>query len=137
MNVRNCKKCGKVFNYIVGLPICPRCKEEQENIFQNVKEYVREHPGSDIMEVSKECNVEPGQIKQWIRESRLQFADDSPIKIPCEKCGVLIRCGRFCDRCNAELIGGFNEVSRNINSKQEQPLPEKRRVNEKDKMRYL
>ena len=34
MNVRNCKKCGKLFNYISGLPICAGCKEKNEEVFK-------------------------------------------------------------------------------------------------------
>ena len=52
MNVRNCRKCGRIFNYVVGPILCPRCVEEQEKVFQVVKEYVIEHHGADIAEVS-------------------------------------------------------------------------------------
>ena len=30
MNVRNCRKCGKLFNHIMGAPICPACREKLE-----------------------------------------------------------------------------------------------------------
>lgn len=30
MNVVNCRRCGKLFNYIAGNKICPKCKEEIE-----------------------------------------------------------------------------------------------------------
>jgi len=135
MNVRNCKVCGRIFNYVLGLPICPRCREEQEQKFQEVREYVREHRGADIMEVSDVCNVEPSQIRQWIREDRLQFADDSPIRIPCEKCGTMIRSGRFCDKCNAELINGFNQVTR-VDKPKIEPKTIKRN-SDRDRMRFL
>lgn len=135
MNVRNCKKCGKVFNYVVGLPICPRCREEQELIFQNVKEYVRDHKGADIMEVADVCDVDPGQIRQWIREDRLQFTEDSPIRIPCEKCGVMILSGRFCEKCNAEMINGFRQATMVNTPKIEQPSV--KRPSDRDRMRFL
>ena len=76
MNVRNCRKCGRIFNYVLGPIMCPKCREDQEAKFQEVKKYVQEHHGADIIEVSEECDVDPGQIRQWIREERLQFADD-------------------------------------------------------------
>ncbi len=137
MNVRNCRKCGRIFNYVVGPIMCPRCMDEQEQIFQMVKEYVSEHYGADIAEVSRECDVEPSQIRQWIREERLQFADDSPIRIPCEKCGAMIRSGRFCDHCKASMTNEFNEAM-GLNRK---PVPEApkpaRRVSDRDRMRYL
>ena len=42
MNVRNCRKCGKIFNYVSGLPICPACRDEAEKKFQVVKKFIRE-----------------------------------------------------------------------------------------------
>ena len=33
MNVKNCRNCGKLFNYIGGLNICPQCKEDAEKKF--------------------------------------------------------------------------------------------------------
>ena len=84
MNVRNCRKCGKLFNYISGMPICPACKDLLEEKFQTVKKYIRENRLADIKEVAEACEVEVGQIQQWIREERLEFTEDSPVKIPCE-----------------------------------------------------
>ena len=51
MNVRNCRKCGKLFNHIAGYPICPACKDKLEATFQVVKKYIRENPHADIKEV--------------------------------------------------------------------------------------
>ena len=107
MNVRNCKVCGRIFNSVLGPVICPRCKDAREEKFQEVKKYVEDHKGADILEVAENCDVEPNQIRQWIREERLQFADDSPIKIACESCGTMIRSGRF---CKAEMTSGFKNA---------------------------
>ena len=52
MNVRNCRKCGKLFNYMMGMPICPACKEKLEQKFQEVKKYIRENRMSGIKAVS-------------------------------------------------------------------------------------
>lgn len=136
MNVRNCRKCGKIFNYVMGPIVCPQCREEQEAKFQEVKEYVQDHRGADIAEVSKECDVEPSQIRQWIREERLEFAEDSPIRISCEGCGAMIRSGRYCDKCKMEMTNGFKHAIGQDKKKEpvSQPAPRK---SERDKMRYL
>lgn len=133
MNVKNCRKCGKIFNYIGGIPICPNCKEELEKKFEEVKEYVRNNPRSDIKTVSTECEVEMGQIQQWIREERLVFADDSPIGIPCEKCGAMIKSGRFCENCKNEMTRGFNDAFR----KPTAPPPVQKKEPAGSKMRFL
>ncbi|OYP28250.1 MerR family transcriptional regulator, partial [Lachnotalea glycerini] len=36
MDVRNCKKCRKLFNYIGGQPICPSCLADSEEEFRKV-----------------------------------------------------------------------------------------------------
>ena len=32
MDVRNCKKCGRMFNYVTGPVVCPNCKDSLEKI---------------------------------------------------------------------------------------------------------
>ena len=108
MNVKNCRKCGKIFNYIAGPPICPSCREETEKKFEVVKNYIRENPRANIPEICEECEVETHQLQQWIREERLVFADDSPIGIPCEKCGAMIHSGKYCEKCKSELANGLS-----------------------------
>ncbi len=137
MNVRNCRKCGRIFNYVVGPILCPHCAEEQEKVFRIVKEYVIEHPGADIAEVSGECNVEPSQIRQWIREERLQFADDSPIRIACEGCGEMIRSGRYCDKCKVAMTNGFRDAMGVNKQPAVSARKPSRNISEQDRMRYL
>ncbi len=109
MNVRNCRKCGKIFNYVSGPHICPKCREALEEDYQVVKKYIRENVGATISEVADECEVEVEQINQWIREERLEFAENSPIKLSCETCGASIRSGRFCDKCKAETANSMGK----------------------------
>ena len=135
MNVRNCRKCGRIFNYVLGPIMCPKCREDQEAKFQEVKKYVQEHQGADIIEVSEACDVDPAQIRQWIREDRLQFAEDSPIRIPCESCGTMIRAGRFCDKCKLDMTNGFKNAMGQDKPREPEVKPAMGR--DRDKMRFL
>jgi len=112
MNVRNCKKCGKIFNYIAGLPLCPACREASEAKFQQVKKYIQDNRGATVPEVASECEVDEQQIRQWVREERLVFAEGSVSGIGCEVCGVAITTGRYCDRCKAGMINSFSAAGR-------------------------
>lgn len=134
MNVRNCRMCGKIFNYIAGQPVCPVCKAELEKKFQEVKQYVQSNNDTSIPSVAEACDVEESQIRQWVREERLVFAEGSVIGIECESCGALIRTGRFCDKCKLEMVNTLtNAVKRPQMSKQQL----KRDARENPKMRYL
>ncbi len=135
MNVRNCRRCGNLFNYALGPMICPKCREAMDAKFKEVKEYVRDNPGVGIKEVSEACEVETQQIQQWLREERLQFSEDSVVQLACESCGAMIRSGRFCDKCKAEVTNGFKQV---INSAR--PKPEDlqiKKTSHDNKMRFI
>lgn len=95
---------------MTGPVLCNTCKQELESRFQEVKKYIQENPRSDIRMVSEACDVDPMQIRQWIREERLCFTDDSPIGIACERCGATIKTGRFCETCKYEMTTGFNRA---------------------------
>ena len=133
MDVRNCRSCGRLFNYFSGQPVCQACKEELEVKFQQVKEYLRENPNSSIQKVSEENDVSTKQITQWVREERLTFSDDSPVGIACESCGANIKTGRFCEQCKNRMKNDFRSVTQS-NSK---PVEPAKRSSERDKMRFL
>ncbi len=133
MDVRNCKKCGRIFNYVGGQPICAQCKSELETKFTEVKTYIRRNPTANIGQVAEECDVDTRQIRQWVREERLIFSADSAMGIECEKCGKSIRTGRFCDDCKRDTA---NELSGAYQShKVEEDAPSKKVV--KNRMRFL
>ncbi len=134
MNVRNCRGCGKIFNYVSGAALCQVCKEKMEQKFQEVKQYIREHPGVGIAEVSEACDVETAQIQTWLREERLEVTENSAIYLNCESCGTSIRSGKYCDRCKASMTNSFNSIIRESKPvRSEDKAPSK----EGPKMRFL
>ena len=103
MEVKNCKSCGRLFNYFSGERVCQGCKNKQEEKFAEVKEYIHKNPGVGMQEVAINTEVSFGQIKQWVRQERLEFTKESLVGIECERCGVSIRTGRFCKSCKLNL----------------------------------
>lgn len=136
VNIVNCRKCGRIFNYVVGPRICPACREENENTFQRVKKYVEEHPEVTIVSLAEECEVEPQQIQQWLREERLELKSGSGIALPCESCGAPITSGRYCDKCKHELAKGFGDAIRNKQQTERREAPLKPK-DDGNRMRFL
>lgn len=112
MDVKNCRKCRKLFNYIGGQQICPQCKEELEKKFQEVKSFIQDHRNASVAEVAEQCEVEESQIHQWVREERLMFASGINIGVVCETCGEPITTGRFCAKCKANMINDLSAAGR-------------------------
>lgn len=133
MEVRNCKGCGKLFNYIGSLtPMCPQCMKALDEKYEATKEYIYNNPHATINQVSDDCDVSIQQIQRWIRQERLSFSDISPIGIDCEKCGTMIKTGRFCQNCKNTMKSEFSAVITRE--------PQMEKLREKDasaRMRYL
>ena len=127
MDVRNCRQCGSLYNYIGGSykNLCPSCIAKLEEKFDEVKTYIEEHKGASISDVSRDCDVRTDQVERWIREERLLFAEDSPIGIPCENCGKTIKSGRYCDECKANMMNNLNSAY-GAEKKEEPQAPQKR-----------
>ena len=134
MEVRNCRGCNRLFQYIGGQVLCPACREELENKFSEVKEYIYTNKNASIALVSEETGVSAKQIKQWIREERLILSDASPDGITCEKCGTAIRSGRFCDACKVKMANEFGGASKRSVTV---AAPEKKTNKTGNKMRFL
>ncbi len=131
MDVRSCRNCGRLFNYLQGNPICPACKKKLEDKFEQVKMYIRENNLASMQQISDANDVSVKQLKQWVREERLTFSDDSPVGIECENCGALIRTGRFCAKCKNNMANTLTKLYAVA------PPEEIRKKKDKDKMRFL
>ncbi len=136
MEVKNCKRCGKLFQYVTGKPICPACKQQDEDDFDKVKNYLYEYPRTSLMEVSEATQVSIASIRKFLREDRLIISEDSEIGIECENCGVTIKSGRYCRSCMASLNNEMRAVTRPQTApKEKQDI--KQTDPKKTKMHYL
>lgn len=110
MDVKSCRDCGRLFNYIGGARLCADCKAKLEDKFGEVKKYIEEHKNATVPEVSKAMDVSTKQLTQWVREERLAFSDDSTVTINCESCGMPMKTGRFCDKCKSEMARSLGSI---------------------------
>ena len=53
MDVRSCKNCGRLFNYLQGPPICQACKQKLEDKFIEVRDYIREYDSATMQEIAE------------------------------------------------------------------------------------
>lgn len=135
MEVRNCRGCGRLFNYIQGGSfLCQACLDELEEKFKVAKDFIRENKSASIHEVADKADVSVKQIEKWVREERLIFADDSPVGIACEKCGKMIRSGRFCETCKSSMANNLSEV---YQEKKPEPVTKKPAKDSTARMRFL
>lgn len=104
MEVMNCRSCGRLFNYLSGIQVCPNCKLKAEEKYEKVKQYIMDNPGATMQETSEATEVSRRQIEIWVREERLAFSSAAGSEIGCERCGVPIATGKFCRKCRQNLV---------------------------------
>ncbi len=134
MDVRTCKSCGRLFNYLSGDPLCSACREESEKKFMEVKEYIRENKNASIHQVSEDCDVTVKQIERWVRQERLEFSKGSGVMFACSSCGAPIQSGTMCEKCKNSMANTLNSMLDANKPKAEAPVKKQR---ESDKMRFL
>ena len=110
MDVRTCRSCRKIFNYLNGPMLCPACKQALEDKFQEVKAYIEENHGATLAQISEECDVDVQQIRQWLREERLELSSESGAALECESCGTPIKSGRFCEKCRTSMANNLQSL---------------------------
>ena len=135
MEVRNCKSCGRLYNYIGGTykNLCPECVSKMEDKFAEVKEYIENNIVATMPQISKDCDVRMEQIERWVREERLFFSEDSPIGIDCESCGVTIKSGRYCPACKNKMTNVLSDLYNSDSNRSKRDKSE----NEKERTKFL
>lgn len=138
MNVINCLNCGKIFNYNgFGSKLCPVCRKLDEEDFKKVKEYLYENPGASMTEVANALEIPVSKIKRYLREGRLEIVSEQNLFLQCERCGIAINTGRFCDQCLKAMTKEFKSVLHEENKGPERPVVKDVKISDKNKMRYL
>ena len=132
MDIRNCRNCGRIYNYVTGPNVCPRCAQELEDKFQEVKKYIYDHPGTTVNEVAIENDVSVKQIRLWVRQERLEFSAATATGILCENCGKPIQTGRFCKHCKESMIHNLGSAYTHSGE-----IEQDKRSTGNPKMRYL
>jgi len=113
--LKNCRKCKRIFPYIAGMQICESCRREEEKLFEKVWEFLRDNPGTSMPEVAEELDVPYEQLMKYVREGRIQVkAPDGRLIMFCERCGDIIKSGRICDKCEGGLTREFQSVAKDM-----------------------
>ena len=127
MDIRNCKHCGALFQYN-GSSICPKCSKALEKKLVEVKDYLDEHKGATVQQVSEETGVSVKQLHRWVKEERLMFAPGVDTGVVCQNCGTPIASGRLCDRCRERLKNEFEGAGRSAAPSQQTGIDNKARM---------
>lgn len=115
MDIRNCKRCNRIFQYN-GSKYCPNCMIELDKMFVIVRDYLYDHPEANVVQTSEATGVDEDIILEFLKQGRLELSRPS-LAYVCERCGRPITTGRYCQNCintlDREMKKGLAEASQN------------------------
>lgn len=114
MELKNCKRCGKL-HYGTGR-VCSECMKKEEEKFLLVKSYLKENPDSSLIKVSEETGVTVPEIEKFLRDGRLEVTTGMSDYLKCMKCGSPIKTGKYCADCEKKVMNDVKTVYKSVAS---------------------
>ena len=96
MEFSNCSRCKKMFNYVKGPKLCKEC---DQIVFDKIKKFLKENPGSNAGDIHKAIGIPARIIEEYMLDDRIQAV--IPQEIPrCPLCGNMPMEGsNLCKTC--------------------------------------
>ncbi|MCL2747417.1 MAG: MerR family transcriptional regulator [Oscillospiraceae bacterium] len=113
MNIRQCDRCSKIFNF-QGNRRCPACVREVDQSFVDVRNFLDESPKASIEEVCEETGVDEADLLGWLREGRLILSSANVSALLCGRCHAPITSGRYCENCAVWMKATLEDTAHNI-----------------------
>ena len=110
MDARNCIKCKQIFNY-VSSPFCPLCAKEEDRLYNEVRDYIKDNPNCTMAMVVEAVGVSMKRLLRYIKEGGIEISQGMYGELSCEACGAKIKKGKFCDACVIKISQEINATT--------------------------
>ena len=110
-----CEKCGGVLVYKgLGEYECEECGHQEYDDYGKVRNYLDEHKGANVAEISDATGVTHKSIRDMIKDNRFEIINNAGGYIRCVKCGANISSGRLCSKCEQLYHRQLEEEARRM-----------------------
>lgn len=98
-----CDHCGSrmLENITMGTYRCQACGKDSYDDYQTIRNYLDKVGNATASAIEQNTGVPKRIIEYFFRDEYLEIPKNSPVRVPCEKCGAPIRTGTMCDLCKS------------------------------------
>lgn len=96
-----CDYCGSKMleNITMGTYRCHDCGKDSYDDFQTIRNYLEVVGNASVAVIERNTGVPRRIIEYFFRDEYLEIPKNSPVRVPCERCGAPIRTGTLCEAC--------------------------------------
>ncbi|MCM1136777.1 MAG: hypothetical protein NC400_14530 [Clostridium sp.] len=114
-----CNVCGGVLVYKgLGEYRCEDCGKSEYDDYGKVRNFLEKHKGANVNDISVETGVSRKSIRTMVKENRFEVIETRSGYLRCEMCGVEIKSGHYCPKCEEILHRGVEKEARNERHRQ-------------------
>ncbi len=114
-----CRVCG-IIMVRLARDTCPKCFQEEEKVFQKVRDFLRANNGASLEDVARHTGASILQVEAFVRSGRLERVGVKRVPHPCQLCQKTIYEGVVCVDCKKNLKEQVNSLKPD---KQDDPPP--------------
>lgn len=82
-----CVHCKKIFQSRIKRKVCSECSKKEDEMFLKIKEYLKQYPNSNAMQIAEGLEINVMSVLYFIDEGRLSIVNGSFSKLENEKTG--------------------------------------------------
>jgi len=113
-----CEKCEGIMVFRgLGQYKCEDCNHIDHDDYGKARNYIEEQPGANVYQIAEATGVSRKSLTNMVRDGRFEITKDSKTFMVCDVCGVNIRSGRVCQKCEASYHKAYEEDVRRSNIK--------------------
>ena len=104
--LRTCRKC-KAFVHENSLhDYCPACYKKVEDVFDQIRQYLREYPGATSFEIEQRLGIPMHVVNNFVKDGRLIEIDNPFLNLECVRCGCLLLSAhhKYCPTCELQML---------------------------------
>ncbi|SES71650.1 hypothetical protein SAMN05660297_00366 [Natronincola peptidivorans] len=104
-NIRTCKRCKDIIHEKALHNYCPKCYKKIEEVFDRIREYLKEYPGATAYEMEQRLGIPVYVVNNFVRDGRLIELPNEFLNIDCLRCGCLLLSAhhKYCPKCEVQI----------------------------------
>lgn len=118
-----CRTCGTIMMKL-SRDVCQKCYMAEEEDFNKVKDYLRDHSGASMKDVARETHIAESLIDKFVSSGRLERLG-VVVEHACQTCHTQISSGIICQECKKNLKMHLQQLREEVSKTIEPPKPVK------------